>query len=254
MLTTLLISAQVPHKCFKRLGSVLHGKLAIYKQCGARQFTWIPIREFNNDLNELLCGSHGFGIIWIICRWLTRDLQRWREKDRVRWLDIHTKSFIERGDHSLCSINIQSKRMVPRRVKCGSISKVVNMTERGKKQVEIRERFNSRKREERSAGLLRKSFESVAAGSHRIFRRIYQPDEDAYFRIDGALEQWSDTGFNIGILHVRRDKQYCTLHARLRGWRCHRVQCNGKRLQVGGGTTKIRLEGTQAHEPVFCIC
>src|SRR5215207_435827 len=98
MLTALLISAQVPYKCFKGLGSMLHGKLAIHKQRGARQLTWMPIREFNDDLNELLCGSHGFGIIWIIFRRLPRDLQGWREKDRVRWLDIHTESFIERGN------------------------------------------------------------------------------------------------------------------------------------------------------------
>src|SRR5688572_30898025 len=113
---------------------------------------------------------------------------------------------------------MQPKRMVPGRIKCGGIRKVVNMAEWGKKQVEIRERFNSRKREERSAGLLRKSFESVAAGSHRIFRRIYQPDEDAYFRIDGALEQWSDTVINVRIVHMRRNEQYGALHARLRGW------------------------------------
>src|SRR5688500_19448101 len=100
---------------------------------------------------------------------------------------------------------MQPKRMVPGRIKCGGIRKVVNMAEWGKKQVEIRERFNSRKREERSAGLLRKRFERVAAGSDRIFRRIYQPDKDAHFRIDGTLEQWSDTGVNIGIYLVWRD-------------------------------------------------
>ncbi len=141
----------------------------------------MAVGEFNDNVDALLRGFEDIGVVGIVFRGLACDLQRRRNEDRVGRLDIHIERFIEGGDLSLRRLHVDAKRMIARTDQRGGIGQRIDVAQRLEIYIEIGQRFDPRKRGERSVRLQGERFEGVRAGGDKVAFRAHKPDEDAHF-------------------------------------------------------------------------
>src|SRR5262245_33516164 len=177
----------------------------------------MPIREFNNDLQDLFGWVQDIGVIGVFGWRLPRDLQGRRDEDWVGRLNVDTKGLVKGWDSSLWAFHIQSHTVTARFGQAGGIGDRVNMAKWSEIFIRVWEGFCPGKCEEGPTGLQGQHLESIGTGAGVELCCIYKPDEHTDLRINSFLDEGCDGIIDVGVLYVWCNKQHGAFHPRLLG-------------------------------------